>query len=91
MCRPLPPPGLVECDSCDGYGSSGFDETGRPYACYRCGCTGWMPESALWNEPQILAELRNPQPHFLARYPSPPQFYLTGRPAWMDADDEIPF
>lgn len=84
------PAGMVECGSCNPLNPE-RDEDGRPYTCYRCCDTGWMPEEMQWAEPQILAVLRNPQPHFMARYPSPPQFYLTGRPAWMDDDCDIPF
>jgi hypothetical protein len=38
-----PPPGMVECDNCDGFGYSGIDGDGRGYVCYRCGMTGWIP------------------------------------------------
>ena len=83
---------MVECDRCDGYGNSDFDEAGLPYACYACCCTGWMPVEAQWDEPQILAELRNPQQHFMARYPAPPPHLMAPRPAsWWANDDDLPF
>lgn len=89
-----PPVGMVECDRCNPLNPE-CDESGRPYTCYCCGDSGWMPEAAQWDEPQILAELRNPQQHFMARYPSPPARYLRPRQlhyGYSTADDDdIPF
>lgn len=39
----LTPKGMEECPNCDP-SSPECDEDGRPYACYCCGDTGWVPE-----------------------------------------------
>lgn len=32
------------CPMCDGYGFNGTDKVGKPYACYFCGMTGYVPD-----------------------------------------------
>jgi hypothetical protein len=48
-----PPPGMAECPLCDN-GFTGVEEdSGRPYSCYACGESGWMPTEAVteyWRE-----------------------------------------
>lgn len=44
------PAGMTECDSCNPLNPD-CDESGRPYTCYRCCDSGWMPVECLDERP----------------------------------------
>jgi hypothetical protein len=90
-----PPPGHEECDQCDGYGNAGFDECGAPFACYRCGMSGWIPVGLREQEAREAAEYQRTAPTRWepATRSNPPSIREPlGNPAGVwNTDDDIPF
>ena len=76
----------ADCPSCDGFGDHGLDEDNRPYACYRCGCTGVVP---LAERLAYDAE----QARYAAEHPPPPPYQPRPKPTPLPPcyDDDIPF
>lgn len=80
-----PPPGMAECPKCD-MGYDGFDEDGRPYACYFCGTSGWVPAG-------VIEEYEREQAEYLAASPAPAPSPAYAKPAPSAADvwEDLPF